>query len=70
MKTADKNALEFNLDPRTKQVFDAMPDWHRHINRRTLVPLYGQFFEFWGIDPKYPNRIILEWKTSKGKVEK
>ena len=65
-----KRDLEFALDPATKQIVNEMPDWHQQINRRTLIPLYGQFFEFWGIDPKYPNRIILERKHSNEKVTK
>ena len=56
----DKFDLEYSLDPRTKEIVSAMPEWHRDINRQALIPLYGQFFSFWGIDPKYPNRIVLE----------
>jgi len=66
----NKREIETMLDPMTQQITGAMPDWHQQINRKTLVPLYGQFFEFWGIDPKYPNRIILEWKSSNGKGKK
>jgi hypothetical protein len=66
----NKRDLEFALDPMTQKIHAAMPAWHGKINRKSLVPLYGQFFTFWGIDPKYPNRIILEWKQSNGKVQK
>lgn len=69
-KTAlERKWLETALDPMTQEIVDEMPDWHQQINRRALIPLYGQYFEFFGIDPKYPNRIILEWKepTRKGK---
>lgn len=62
-----KNQLETSLDPRTQEIVNAMPEWHQNINRNTLIPLYGQHFEFWGIDPLFPNRIILEWKEPTGR---
>lgn len=64
-----KRELETALDPRTQEIVNEMPDWHQDINRQTLIPIYGQMFTFWGIDPLYPNRIILEVKepTRKGK---
>ena len=62
--------LETALDPRTQEITNAMPEWHQDINRKTLIPLYGQHFTFWGIDPRYPNRIILEIKEPLRKGKK
>ena len=63
MSQADKD-LEFTLDPRTQEIYDNMPEWHTKINRQSLVPLFGEWFTFWGIDPQYPDRIILERKET------
>lgn len=69
-RRVQQDQLETALDPRTQEVVNAMPEWHQDINRNTLIPLFGQHFKFFGIDPVFPDRIILEIKEPTGKGKK
>jgi hypothetical protein len=59
------------IDPATGKPFGSMPDWHRDINPDSLIPMFGHFFKFEGIDPAKPEILFLKYdKPCKKKGKK
>jgi len=42
--------------------YPMQPDWHKDINPNGLIPIYGHFFKFEGVDPNKPEVLFMKYE--------